>query len=444
MNLKTGLWQQQTLKLTMTQELSQAIALLQYSSLELASFLESKALENPLIKLETDNIKTFNPQFDRVKMKRSGMEKDQKAWIEQIGEKVITLQEFLLSQIHLNSLNPHENEIVMILLEHIDENGYLCTDIEEISKSSSFSNEELEAWLHEIQQEVEPAGIGARNLKECLYLQLTRLEKPNEIAEKIVLEHFELFAEKKWKELSKLMSISLKEIQKVFDLVLTLNPRPAANFVSEKSAYIIPDVVVKPNGNEYAVSIYDDLIPRVSFNEVYFNKFSRKEDSELRKFLKEKHQDYQWIVKSLEQRKETLAKVSLKIIEKQPDFFKKGPSFLKPMTMKEISEELDIHESTVSRAVRDKYIQTPFGTFELRSFFTSTIQTVTNEATSSKQVKEIIQNLIEKENKQKPLSDQEIVRIIRENDGMVISRRTVAKYRDQLGIPSSSKRKRYD
>lgn len=444
MNLRTGLWQQQTLKMTMTQELSQAIALLQYSSLELASFLESKALENPLIKLETDNIKSFNPQFDYVKSKRSGSEKDQKAWIEQIGEHVMSLQDFLLSQINYTSLESHEIEVIKILIKHIDENGYLSEDLEEIRKNYPFSPEELKVGLLSIQEEVEPAGIGARDLKECLYLQLLRLEKPNELAETLVREHFELFAEKRWKKISKLTGFDLKDIQSAFDLVLTLNPKPAAIFVSEKSAYIIPEVVIIPNGDEFSISIYDELIPRVSFNESYYNKFTAKQDSEVNRFLKEKQQDYQWIVRSLEQRKETLKNVSMKIVQKQPDFFKKGPSFLKPMTMREVSEELEIHESTVSRAVRDKYIQTPFGTFELRSFFTSTIQTVTNDTASSKQVKDIIKALIEKENKQKPLSDQDLVYLIKEQDGLVISRRTVAKYRDQMSIPSSAKRKRYE
>lgn len=444
MNIKPGLWQQQTLKLTMTQELSQAIALLQYSSLELASFLENKALENPLLKLETENIKTFNPQFDRVKSQRRGIEKDQRAWIEQIGEKVTTLQEYLYSQIDIIHYNSQENEILKILLNHIDENGYLIASLEDISEKWRLPISELEACLLLIQEEIEPPGIGARDLRECLYLQLRRLENRNEMAERIVLEHFELFADKKWKQISKITGIDLRGIQSAFDLILTLNPRPAANFSIEKSAYIIPDVVIKPNGDSFTISIYDELIPRVSFNESYYNQFASKIDSEVKRFLKDKLQDYQWIIKSLEQRRETLTNVSLKIAEKQEAFFTKGPSYLKPMTMREISEDLDIHESTVSRAVREKYIQTPFGTFELRSFFTSTIGTITNDTASSNHVKKTIQNLIDAENKQKPLSDQELVHIIREKEGLLVSRRTIAKYRDQMGIPSSSKRKRYD
>jgi RNA polymerase sigma-54 factor len=188
----------------------------------------------------------------------------------------------------------------------------------------------------------------------------------------------------------------------------------------------------------------DESLPRVSLNEQYYNKF-KDANKQVNRFLQDKLQDYHWIQKSIEQRKETLTRVVAKIIEKQAAFFQKGSQYLVPMTMKEVAGELDIHESTVSRAVREKYVQTPIGTFALKSFFTSTIQTVSDEEnTSSTQVKKKIETLIEKENKQKPLSDQEIVEQLKTEEGMVVSRRTIAKYRDQLGIPSSTKRKRFD
>lgn len=188
----------------------------------------------------------------------------------------------------------------------------------------------------------------------------------------------------------------------------------------------------------------DESLPRISLNEQYYHQF-KDQDQQVSRFLQDKLQDYQWIQKSIEQRKETLTRVVAKIIEKQASFFQKGSQYLVPMTMKEVAAELDIHESTVSRAVREKYVQTPIGTFGLKTFFTSTIQTVSDdENTSSTQVKKKIASLIEKENKQKPLSDQEIVEQLKTDEGMVVSRRTIAKYRDQLGIPSSSKRKRFD
>ncbi|PWW29564.1 RNA polymerase RpoN-/SigL-like sigma 54 subunit [Cytobacillus oceanisediminis] len=443
MNLKAGLWQQQTMKLAMTQELTQAIALLQYSTQELSSFLENKALENPLLKVESGHVQTMDPRYDRVKPTRKKVEKDKINWIEQIGSgKTMLLDEYLKSQLHFN-LNAIEKKVIERLIESLDENGYFRAELNAIASSFRISAEDAERML-EIIQELEPAGVGARNLQECLSLQLKRMPERNELAEAIMNEYFTLFAEKKWKEIAKQLGVELKDIQEVFDLVQTLNPRPASSFQSEKSAYITPDVIIKWDGKSFSVSVFDEVLPKISFNNDYYKRFSAAGDRNVSRFLQEKQQDYHWIVRSIEQRKETLSNVTLKIVEKQQDFFIKGPAYLKPMTMKEISDELDIHESTVSRAVREKYAQTPYGTYELRSFFSSTIKTTSDENTSSQQVKTIISKMIEGENKQKPLSDQELVKLLKEKEGMVVSRRTIAKYRDQLGIPSSSKRKRYD
>lgn len=443
MNLKAGLWQQQTMKLAMTQELSQAIALLQYSTQELSSFLENKALENPLLQIESGHVQTMDPRYDRVKPTRKMFEKDKQNWIEQIGNgKETLLDDYLKSQLHFH-LTGTEKKVIAFLIESLDENGYLRADLGEIASAFQLSTEEANHILT-ILQELEPAGVGARSLQECLSLQLRRLPDRNELAEVIMEEYFILFAEKKWKEIARHLGVELKEIQEIFDLVQTLNPRPASSFHSEKSAYITPDVIIKWDGDTFSVSIFDETLPKISFNSDYYKRFSAAGDREVSRFLQEKQQDYHWIIRSIEQRKETLTRVSLKIVEKQQAFFIKGPAHLKPMTMKEISDELDIHESTVSRAVREKYAQTPYGTYELRSFFSSTIKTTLDENTSSRQVKTIISKMIEGENKQKPLSDQDLVNLLKEKDGMVVSRRTIAKYRDQLGIPSSSKRKRYD
>lgn len=440
MDLKAGLWQQQTLKLTMTQELSQAIALLQYSTQELTSFLEEKAMENPLLKIEAGAIE---PRRNHSKGKPMKMGNDKQSWIEQIGEENRTLDAYLHSQMNIMDM-PKEDKVVLDeLIYNIDENGYLCASVEEIAIRLDISIEEVEKGLHVIQG-LEPAGIGARDLKECLYLQLKRSRTENELAEKILLEHFTLFAEKKWKELGKLIGVTPVDIQQVFDFIQTLNPRPAAVFQNERAVYIIPDVVVMWNGVEFTISVFDEVLPKISFNEQYYKQFSSYKDKQVNRFLQEKQQDYVWVVKALEQRKETLTKVAVKIVEKQNDFFMRGPAFVKPMTMKDISEELGIHESTVSRAVREKYAQTPFGLFELKFFFSSTIQTTSEENASSKQVKDIISQLISKENKHKPLSDQEIVHLLKKENGIVVSRRTIAKYRDQLGILSSTKRKRYE
>jgi len=440
MNLKAGLWQQQTLKLAMTQELSQAIALLQYSAQELTAFLDDKALENPLLQVEHSNIKPMNPLIDRNRRKNQKVEKD---WIEQIADKPFSLEEYLLSQLKITNLSAEQLTVIRHLIQNLDENGYFTGDLNEIAKKLRVMEDVVEECLAIIQT-LEPSGIGARNLQECLLMQIYYLDPNNELAQRIVSEYFIPFAEKKWKPIAKELKVTLKEIQDIFDQIQSLNPKPGTILGKETTTYIIPDAIVEQSGEGLTVRMSDESLPRISLNEQYYHKF-KDQDQQVSRFLQDKLQDYNWIQKSIEQRKETLTKVIAKIIEKQETFFQKGSNNLVPMTMKEIAGELSIHESTVSRAVREKYVQTPYGTFPLKSFFTSTIQTVSDdENTSSTQVKKKISTLIENENKQKPLSDQDIVEQLKTEEGMVVSRRTVAKYRDQMGIPSSAKRKRFD
>jgi RNA polymerase sigma-54 factor len=434
MNLKAGLWQQQTLKLTMTQELSQAIALLQYSAQELTEFLENKALENPFITIGDASRR-------RTKAKKGKAEK-KTDWIEQIADQSFSLEEQLLPQLNFKKYSKLQLTIIKDLLKYLDESGYFRGDTEEIAQKRNIPRELADECLTIIQG-LEPAGVGARNLQECLLLQMEWEYPDDELAQKIIKEHFVLFAEKKWKPLAKELQVSVKEIQDIFDRVQELNPKPCAEFTADHTHYIVPDAIIEVTNGNISVRLWEESTPKINFNESYYKQFSSTGDQQVGKFLQEKLQDFQWIMKSIEQRKETLAKVITKITEKQAEFFLRGPKYLSPMTMKELALEIDVHESTISRAVREKFVQTPFGTIPLKSFFSSTIQTVYDENTSSSQVKNVISNLIEKENKEHPYSDQEIVEILKTKEGIVVSRRTVAKYRDQLGIPSSSKRKRY-
>ncbi|PLS06956.1 RNA polymerase factor sigma-54 [Neobacillus cucumis] len=440
MDLKAGLWQQQTLKLAMTQELSQAIALLQYSTQELAAFLEDKALENPLLKIENVNVKPMNPLIDRNRGKHQKTEKD---WIEQIADKPFSLEEHLISQLKITNLTAVQLKVIRHLIKNLDENGYFTEDLVEIARKLRVDHEIVEDCLAIIQT-LEPSGIGARDLQECLLMQCYYNNPNNELAQTILTNYFVPFAEKKWKPIAKELSVSLKDLQDVFDEIQKLNPKPAAMLQKEPTTYIIPDAIIEQTNERLTVRMYDDFLPRIRFNESYYQKF-HNQNKQVSRFLQDKVQDYQWILRSIEQRKETLIKVVMKIVEKQPAFFQKGSQYLVPMTMKEIANELDIHESTVSRAVREKYVQTPIGTFPLKTFFTSTIQTISDEeSTSSAQVKNEISALVAGENKEKPLSDQDMAEQLKQQKGILVSRRTVAKYREQLGIPSSSKRKRFN
>ncbi|MCL6571713.1 MAG: RNA polymerase factor sigma-54, partial [Bacillus sp. (in: Bacteria)] len=423
-----------------TQELTQAIALLQYSAQELAAFLEDKALENPLLQIKNRNVQPMNPLVDHTRRKRPKAENN---WIDQIADKPFSLDDHLISQLNIKILPGEKLRIIRHLIQNIDGNGYFLGDLTEIAAILQVPHVLVQESLAVIQT-LEPAGIGAQNLQECLQIQVRKEFPENKLAQTVISDFFVPFAEKKWKQISKELHVSLQEIQVVFDCLQILNPKPGAFLRNEATTYIIPDVIVEQAGESLTVRMFEDSQPRISFNEQYYQKF-KGHNQQVSRFLQDNVQDYQWIQKSIEQRKETLTKVVVKIVEKQMTFFQKGLSYLVPMTMKELASELDIHESTVSRAVREKYMQTPLGTFTLKSFFTSTIQTLEEDVnSSSSQVKKKIVQLIEKETKQKPYSDQEIVEQLKMTEGMVVSRRTIAKYRDQLGIPSSTKRKRFD
>ncbi|MEK5172863.1 RNA polymerase factor sigma-54 [Heyndrickxia sp. FSL W8-0496] len=446
MNLQFGLYQQQSLKLTMTQELKQAIELLQYSTQELVSFLEEKAIENPLIQLEHTNVKYIDLGSDGFKKRKSYKnERDYKQWIDQISQSSINLQDYLFMQLSLKTLTNSEKAVLSYLIYNLDSNGYLTVPIEEVAKKNDVELVVVNRCL-DILHGLEPVGVGARNLQECLLLQVNQKKDCPTLVNDILTQYFLEFADRKWKPLSKRLGVEINEIQWAADYIKTLNPRPGAAYHSEQAQYIVPDLIVTLENDTIELDLFQKHLPNVQFQKDYYKMMSSYKDQQVKHFLKEKTQDYQWIMRSLRQRKETLLKVGMAIIQKQYDFFLKGPEYLKPLTMKEISEEINVHESTVSRAVREKFIQTPFGTYELRYFFSTSIMKSNSideeDQASAQQVKMRISHLIEQENKLKPLSDQGIADDLK-NEGIIISRRTVAKYRDQLNIPSSSKRKRF-
>lgn len=444
MDLQVGLWQKQSMKLAMTQELKQAIEVLQFSSQELASFLEEKAAENPLIELSSTNIKLVDSRFSGLSRAKWQKKSQDKNWIEQIPAQTETLPDFLISQLDMKALPNAIVKAVQLYARYLDANGYLTIQVQEAAKMAAISEEDAEKALG-ILQSLDPAGIGARSLQECLLIQIKRDPDAPGHAEELISRHFLDFAEKKWRGIAKKLDISLQEIQRVSDYVQTLNPRPGSGFMADRPQYIVPDLLVKNHAGKLELYLVENQVPKLRLNESYAS-MNPSGDASVTRYLKEKTQEYYWIRKSIESRKETLLKVGAALLEKQRDFFLYGKGHLKPLTMKEISDEIGMHESTVSRAVREKYMETPFGTFPLKAFFTTALPVRSpggEEAASSAEVKNEISALVSGEDKRKPLSDQAIVAVLNEK-GFEISRRTVAKYREQLGIPSSSKRKRYE
>jgi RNA polymerase sigma-54 factor len=438
MNMRAGLFQQQSLKLTMTKELTQAITLLQYSTLELSEFLQEQSLENPLIEISDAEPN----QYTKNKAPLRKVEKMNPLDFVDLHHK--TLHQHLFEQVSLFKLVPYKRKITEYIIDLLDHNGYLTMQCLEIAEKLSITEELVVEHLSLIQS-LEPAGVGARNVQECLRLQLERLPNRHRLAEEIIRDHFDLFASRSWRELAKEISKDLKAIQEISDLIVRLNPRPGNAFYDGKQDYITPDLSVSVKNGNIEIHLHDEYLPKVSLNLQYYKSLETISDKEASSYLKEKAQQCQWIIKSLEQRKQSILLVMNEIIHRQPDYFLKGTTHLKPLTMKEIADAIGVHESTVSRTCRDKYVQTPYGVVEMRSFFSSALQTANfGEDTSSAGVKEIIEKIVSTENKQKPLSDQKIVEILKDEHEIVVSRRTIAKYRDQLGILSSSQRKRYD
>ncbi|OIJ21032.1 RNA polymerase sigma-54 factor [Anaerobacillus alkalidiazotrophicus] len=446
MNMGFGLYQQKSMNLAMTSELRQAISILQYSTQELLSFLEEQHLDNPLLELKVKSV--VDSQMDQSDSRNEAYD-DSKVYegdsispFDNISKNDTNLHEYLLRQICYLPLTEKEKNLVKYLIYSIDENGYLSIKIEEVSKKLSISCEEILEGL-DILQSLDPCGVGARSLQECLLLQLQNLKPRDNIAEAIVQNYLDLFAEKRWKEITKKLSISMEEVQRVSDLLQTLQPKPGSVFHDEPLSYIYPDINVELIEGELMVITNDRLLPNISINREYCQLLQQANDEKATKYLHQKYQQILWLLKSINQRQSTLLKVTKAIANYQKEFFIYGYEYLKPLTLKEIAAAVNMHESTVSRVTTQKYVQTPKGVFELKFFFSAGLNGEGRRNTSSLSVKEVIKKIVDNENKQDPLSDKEIVSILEKDYSIQVSRRTVNKYRDELKIPSSIKRKRF-
>ncbi|MFA1818809.1 RNA polymerase factor sigma-54 [Virgibacillus oceani] len=427
------LQQKQKLNLVMTMELRQAIAILQYSTVELYDYLQHQELENPLIEL-TEN---EDVHFEKGSIPIKNMGGSGKNPIDFLPDKKTNEREMLLEQVTWLDISHKEKALLHYLIFTLDENGYLPSPEEEISSELGLELESVRTGIETLQK-LEPVGVGARNLAECLYLQVKTYYPDDEVTELIIKSHLEQLANKKWQEISKSLNIELAEVKRAFETIRLLNPKPC-QLEQKAIEYVTPDIIVEEHAGDLAFYLNDKYLPKVEFNRSYNTLIDGK--NELNKYVKDKYKSYQMLMSSLEQRRSTILKVTEAIINKQERFFTEGFSGLNPLTLKEIADEIDMHESTVSRSTMNKFIQTPRGTFELRIFFTSKLNTNNGENASQTKVKLLLEEHIKNENKYKPHSDQKIADYFKTKKGITISRRTVAKYREELNILSSSKRK---
>lgn len=455
MEFKLNLTQEQ--KLIMTQQMQLSVKLLQMSNFEIQRYIEKEVQENPVLDAEykknqgdsdkpRDEIdyKKFLKylEFDDYGHGNYTKDEEEVSPFNFISAKK-SLKEYLMEQIiELNQGNNLKSACKYIV-ENIDGRGYLDITLEDVQKELGITKEIAERAL-ELVQSLEPHGIGARDIKECLNIQLKAKDMKDENLFIIVDKYLEMMAENKYNIIAKELKISVNEAQDYGDIIKSLEPKPSRGFYTgEETKYITPEAYIKKIDGEFCILMNDGFIPKLNINQLYKQIINNEEDKDTVKFVKDKLNSAVFLIKSIRQRESTIYNILEKIIEIQKDYFEYGDEYLKPMTLKEIADSLEVHESTVSRAIRDKYVHTDRGTIKIKDLFTTGISRVDSfEDISTKIIKKEIQELIDNEDKKRPYSDQKICDLLKEKN-MDISRRTVAKYREELGIKSSSKRKRF-
>ena len=463
MNLDYRMKMTQEQRLILTQNMQQSIKLLQMSLHDLREYIDNEYSENPVLEVNEEIISYDDAQAneemqtedrydhkkiveelysdnynDRSEKSYSGEDVSPLNFI----EKKISLKEYLQEQLVEVNIDQYMLTICQYIVESLDDRGYLEISIEELSEELNISEEEVEIAL-KLVQSLEPYGIGARNIKECLLIQSLKLNILDNIIEQIILNHLENIADNKYEVVGKDLNISPREAQRYGDLIKKLEPKPSRGFYTgEEVKYIIPDAEIKNIDGEFFILMNESVLPRLMINKTYKDVLQNNQDSETNAYVKDKINQALFLIKSIEQRKNTLHRVLECVIDKQKDFFMFGKQNIKPLTLKEVAEILDVHDSTVSRAIKDKYVLTSYGTIKIKDLFASGVSSNNNnDDMATIKIKNEIKRIIDGENKGKPLSDQIISSMLGEKN-MNISRRTVAKYREEIGIKASSMRKR--
>jgi len=439
-----------TQKLILTPALQQSLKILQLPIVELKEYIEEELEQNPLLELtekeETNSLEedSFNADNlaeylteDDVEVEK---ESEESKSYENLLKNKNTLEEHLLWQLKLSDVSQDEYEIGESIIGNINQDGYLTVSTLDIAQKLGVDEEKVKKILFLIQS-FEPIGVGARDLRECLMIQIKNNNQEGTIQWKIISDFWDDFQKGKFEDIAKKIKIRLEEVYKAIGEISKLEPKPGREISEGVIRYIIPDVIVEKRGDgKYSIIINNEGIPHLRVSRFYKKYLLQKDVSpEGKSFIKEKIKSALNLIKAMHQRRETLFKITSAIIEKQKEFLEKGIEYLKPLSLKEISKEVGMHESTVSRVTTNKYIQTPKGIFSYRFFFNVKIKKVEGEEVSSKSVKDVIKNIIE-EDKENILTDSKIMKILLER-GINISRRTVAKYREELGILPASKRK---
>lgn len=479
-------------QLTMTPQLQQAIKLLQLSTLDLQQEIQEALDSNPLLEMSEQSLEGESAEQNNSNSKEEGSKEEATAnledsidshdalekgdlpddlpldssWDEYLGsssapikmvgtnpdddyvfqgETTDSIQDHVLWQVEMSHFSETDKSIAITIIDSIDESGYLTTSIEEILDSlndEEIELDEVECVLKRIHR-LDPLGVGARNVEECLLIQLSQFPEDtpwlNE-AKGLIQEHSDLLGAKDFRTLMRKTKLKEDQLREVMRLLKTLNPRPGSAIATKEPEYVIPDVNVYKNKGVWTVELNNEALPALSVNDTYAQMAKTSKNPNESQFIKSHLQDAKWFIKSLESRNETLLKVSHCIVSRQREFFEQGPEKMVPMVLNDVAEMVDMHESTISRVTTQKYMHTPRGIFELKYFFSSHVATDSGENASSTAIRALIKKLIADEPPAKPLSDSKIAQLLADQ-GIQVARRTIAKYRESLNIPPSNQRK---
>ncbi|HCD4236787.1 RNA polymerase factor sigma-54 [Escherichia coli] len=474
--MKQGLQLRLSQQLAMTPQLQQAIRLLQLSTLELQQELQQALESNPLLEqIDThEEIDTRETQDSETLDTADALE--QKEMLEELpldaswdtiytagtpsgtsgdyiddelpvyqGETTQTLQDYLMWQVELTPFSDTDRAIATSIVDAVDDTGYLTVPLEDILESmgdEEIDIDEVEAVLKRIQR-FDPVGVAAKDLRDCLLIQLSQFDKTTpwlEEARLIISDHLDLLANHDFRTLMRVTRLKEDVLKEAVNLIQSLDPRPGQSIQTGEPEYVIPDVLVRKHNGHWTVELNSDSIPRLQINQHYASMCNNARNDGDSQFIRSNLQDAKWLIKSLESRNDTLLRVSRCIVEQQQAFFEQGEEYMKPMVLADIAQAVEMHESTISRVTTQKYLHSPRGIFELKYFFSSHVNTEGGGEASSTAIRALVKKLIAAENPAKPLSDSKLTSLLSEQ-GIMVARRTVAKYRESLSIPPSNQRK---
>jgi RNA polymerase sigma-54 factor len=478
MAMETRLSLRQSQRVVMTPLLQQAIQLLQLSTLELQEVVQKELLENPLLEevsVETPETPEATPagevpspppvaeappveppresdrqtddlpfdltavMFDDHEERSLVAQEDRDDLpFENMVRSATSLTDHLDEQLRFTAEDPKIRLIGTEIIGNLDEDGYLRAELAEIAQRCQVDVPDVESVLSLVQG-FDPLGVAARSVQECLLIQLKADPNPDPVSVEIVEQHFEDLTKRRYPDIARALKLPLDRVMESVEEIMGLEPKPGRRFGGNDSRYIVPDVVVHKMGTEYVVVLNEDGIPRLRVNSLY-RSLLRNSGDEARQYVEQKLRSAVWLIKSVDQRQRTLRKVTQSIVKFQHEFLDKGLAHLRPLSLRDVGEDIGMHESTISRVTTNKYVETPQGLFELKFFFHSGIASDDGEMKSSVSVKKMIQDLLANEDSAKPLSDQEVAQVLKSR-GLVIARRTVAKYREELGILPSHQRR---